>query len=373
MSEVDPFDDLYPENFDFNEFYESAVALDTPPWVQAFLGGIFMLLITVGNIWVIVAVFRQPKLRNSATNLFIVSLSVSDLIIALVFIPVHIASFGYRLPISNRGACKFLFYIHWAAMCGTTFSLICIGLDRFRAIVQPLRPKMTVTHAAIGCTIVWVCSLGYSSVKIFTNDVITRNFTSIQVYGNETVFGYVVSSECHIVDFKLDMIFRYVDLVVMYLIPLVILFVLYACMIITLWFGKAPTNSSNRSKKKAVKMLSFVVIQFAVTWLPNYSLQLYFVVTTRVPLIPFIWSNTPATMTTFFLLCNSWINPILYAYFNENYRKEFKKLFPCFHKCKEGKVSPEDTARATAVSNKSGTTGTTKSTAATNVSSTVQA
>nr|XP_002741945.2 PREDICTED: neuropeptide Y receptor type 1-like [Saccoglossus kowalevskii] len=154
MSEYAEYSDEESFSYDYGALEEKAAKLDTPPPLTVAFGVVFMIMIIVGNIWVIIAVFRQPKLRNSATNLFIVSLSVSDLMIAVFFIPYHVGHFAYRLPISNRAVCKLLGYLHWAAQCGTTFSLICIGVDRYRAIVQPMRPRFTVQHALIGCTIV---------------------------------------------------------------------------------------------------------------------------------------------------------------------------------------------------------------------------
>ncbi|XP_077990610.1 QRFP-like peptide receptor [Glandiceps talaboti] len=350
------------DEFDWYALWDAAEKLNTPPEGHASVGVLMMAMILIGNVWVIVAVFRQPKLRKSATNIFIVSLSVSDILIALFYIPVHIGHFGYNLLMDSKQLCHFLSHIHYSAMCGTTFSLICIGLDRFRAIVQPLKPKMTLTHAVIGVTAVWVCSLGYSSYKFFSNGIADSEYETTVEDGNDTLYDSYIISRCTIVNRELDIYFRLADIILLYIIPLMVLATLYSCMVFTLWCNKAPTNSSNRSKKRAVKMLSFVVVQFAITWLPYYAFQLVIAFTPlhKAPKVPFLFSDTPVTITIFLMLCNSWINPILYAYFNENYRKEFKKIFVCFYKCKKGTVSPEDTAISMQATSKSLATDTTK-------------
>ncbi|XP_002736226.1 neuropeptide FF receptor 2-like [Saccoglossus kowalevskii] len=330
-------------SYDYYQLLKDADELNTPPSVTVVFGVVFMVLIIVGNIWVIIAVARQPKLRKSATNVFIVSLSISDLLVAVFFIPYHVAQFAYHTPISNRAMCKILGYFHWAAQCGTTFSLICIGIDRYRAIVQPMRPKLTLQNAFVGCFIVWVCALGYSTFKLPVNDVLVWNETYTFEYGNTTFEEYELVYECHIKDEATDYWFRLTDLIIMYILPLLILTILYSIMVFTLWFSKSPTNSSSRNKKKAVKMLSFVVLQFALTWLPNHTLQFYFTWSETFPRNAFVYSIVPANLAIFIFLCNSWINPILYAYFNESYRKEFKKLFPCFYKCRETKIEPDPT------------------------------
>ncbi|XP_002741945.3 galanin receptor type 1-like [Saccoglossus kowalevskii] len=368
MSEYAEYSDEESFSYDYGALEEKAAKLDTPPPLTVAFGVVFMIMIIVGNIWVIIAVFRQPKLRNSATNLFIVSLSVSDLMIAVFFIPYHVGHFAYRLPISNRAVCKLLGYLHWAAQCGTTFSLICIGVDRYRAIVQPMRPRFTVQHALIGCTIVWICSLGYSSFKLSVNDVLFWNETFFFERGNETFYESEIVYECYIEDENTDYWFRLTDLIFIYVVPLFILIILYSIMVFTLWFSKSPTNSSSRNKKKAVKMLSFVVLQFALTWLPNHTLQFYFTWAETFPKSPFLWSIVPANLSIFIFLCNSWINPFLYAYFNENFRKEFKKLFPFFYKCRSPQVQPESTATTRHVVNSQTRTGNSFRTKVTTVS-----
>ncbi|XP_002741944.1 neuropeptide FF receptor 2-like [Saccoglossus kowalevskii] len=366
-------DDSSFYSYDYYGLIERAAELNTPPNVTLSIGILFMIFIILSNVWVIIVVFRQPKLRKSATNIFIVSLSVSDLMVAIFFIPYHIGHFSYDIPITDRALCKLAGYFHWAAQCGTTFSLICIGVDRFRAIVQPMKPKLTIHHAAIGCTMVWICSLGYSSYKLVVNDVLVWNETLTVERNNTTLYEFELIYYCHVADEVTDYWFRLTDLIFMYILPLMILTILYSIMVFTLWFSKSPTNSSSRNKKKAVKMLSFVVLQFALTWLPNHILQFYFTWAESFPKSEFLWSNAPANLAIFIFLCNSWINPILYAYFNESFRKEFKKLVPCLYKCRKStKVVPDDTATSRPGRTSQSRTGYTGKTLVSSISTTVQ-
>ncbi|XP_002736225.1 neuropeptide FF receptor 2-like [Saccoglossus kowalevskii] len=353
-TQMDSNGDQLSMSYDYDDLVEKAAKLNTPPEITVAFGILFMTLIIVGNTWVIIAVFRQPKLRNSATSLFIVSLSVSDLMIAVFFIPYHVGHFAYSLPISNRAVCKLFGYLHWAAQCGTTFSLIGIAVDRYRAIVLPMKPKLTVQHALIGCAIVWSCALGYSSFKLSVNDVLVENKTVTTEVNNVTLYDYEVVHTCYVRDEDTDRWFRLTDLVLMYILPLLILLVLYSIMIFTLWFSESPTNASSHNKKKAVRMLSFVVLQFALTWLPNHILQFYFTWSETFPRNEFLWSIVPANLAIFIFLCNSWINPFLYAYFHESFRKEFKKLFPCFYNCRKTQIQSEVSATSRNMSKSKG-------------------
>ncbi|XP_002733377.1 neuropeptide FF receptor 2-like [Saccoglossus kowalevskii] len=324
---------LVPSGLDSYQFWMDVYALDSPKEVVLIFGIIFVLMILCGNVWVIIAVVRQPKLRGSATNIFIVSLSVSDILVGLVTVPQHVAVWGYFSSLHNVVLCKIVGYLQSCSLCGTTLSLICIGADRYRAIVQPLKPRVTVEHAFIGCGIVWAIALLYSiGPLIFMG--LNPKYSTI---GNNTVIEY----KCGVLYDQIDLetYIRLIDLIVFYLIPLVVLVILYSIMITTLWFGKSPTNSSTRSKRKALKMLSFVVVQFMITWAPYHCLQMYYKYSSDIPPIPLLYSTVPLNITFFIFCCNSWINPILYAYFNENFRKEFVRLFPCLYW--KTKVSPD--------------------------------
>ncbi|XP_070535178.1 neuropeptide FF receptor 2-like [Ptychodera flava] len=314
------------------EFVAAIARMQTPPLATTVVCVVLMILIILGNVWVIVAVIRQPKLRNSATNVFIVSMSISDLIIGIAFIPIHIMDFAYGRRTSHPIPCFITAFFHSCAMCGTTFSLICIGADRYRAIVFPLKPKMPVQRALVCCGVVWLFC-GLFSIQVYANygiKIIT------QEDGNESV---VVTQICTVTRPDIDKWMRVEYFFVLYALPLIVLGALYGIMIKTLWFGKSPSNSSNRHKKKAIKMLSLVVIQFALTWGPVYSLQIYYTHETDPPLNPLLFSATPANITVLISLCNSWINPVIYAYYNEHFRNEFTNMVPCFFK--ETKVGPE--------------------------------
>ncbi|XP_077989806.1 neuropeptide FF receptor 2-like [Glandiceps talaboti] len=298
----------------------------TPLEAKIAINAILMFLIIVGNVWVIIAVIRQPKLRNSATNIFIVSLSISDLIIGVVFVPMQTADYAFGRKMTDPYLCFFTSFLHSAAQCGTSLSLICIAIDRYRAIVTPLKPKMTPQQALIGCGVVWFLCCAFS----------------VQVYLNRGIEPH--REVCGTINEEADKWMRVEYAIVLYLIPLIIIAVLYLIMIKTLWCSKSPSNSSNRNKKKAVKMLSFVVIQFALTWAPYWFWQIYVNHENNPPRIPVLYTDTLPSLFSQIFYCNSFINPILYAYFNENFRKEFVRLFPCL--VRKAKVSPQtDTAK----------------------------
>ncbi|XP_006822694.1 neuropeptide FF receptor 1-like [Saccoglossus kowalevskii] len=138
---------------------------------------IFFILIVCGNIWVMIAVVRQPKLRKSSTCMFIISLSFFDLMMAFFYIPMQVAYVGFGLTgMSSVVLCKGSAWLQWVAQRATIFSLIGIGIDRYRAIIQPFHPKLTRTDAAVCIAVTWICAGAYSSHRMYVLDKVTFTY-----------------------------------------------------------------------------------------------------------------------------------------------------------------------------------------------------
>ncbi|XP_002742004.1 QRFP-like peptide receptor [Saccoglossus kowalevskii] len=308
--------------------------IEVPDNYEIFAYCAFFVMIVSGNIWVIIAVIRQPKLRHSSTNMFIISLSVADLLVAMFQIPYNL--FYHLIPgffaslNNNIFVCRTFAWFQWTSRCATVFSLIGIAIDRYRAIVTPVQPKLTRSHAGAIISIIWLASLGYSLRKPILLDM------SYFTINNVTEKHCMVPLQFH----HITRLLHIVDFLVMYLVPLIIIIPLYVLMVVALK-KKGPTNISNRNKRKAIKMLILVVIAFALTWLPYYMYILYYNFTDDVPVSLMKGLEVQVHIATFSYLSNSWTNPCLYAYFNESFRKEFYRMFPCLQNgCRGNKVTP---------------------------------
>lgn len=83
---------------------------------------------------------------------------------------------------------------------------------------------------------------------------------------------------------------------------------------------------SQQRQKRIVRMLVIVVVLFAVCWLPYHILFLY--IDFGQP--EMTYSILSAIMSTqWFIYSNSVCNPIVYAVFNANYRREFSRMLRC--------------------------------------------
>lgn len=100
---------------------------------------IILVFILGGNILTIVAVRTCRHLRSVISNIFILSLAISDLIVG-VALPYHVAfymSMGTDLG-HMRGLCLLRFFLFICACCVSILTLISIAVDRYIAVMYAL-------------------------------------------------------------------------------------------------------------------------------------------------------------------------------------------------------------------------------------------
>ncbi|XP_065159178.1 dopamine D2-like receptor isoform X2 [Atheta coriaria] len=125
---------------------------------------LFPIFTLFGNVLVILSVYRERTLQ-SATNYFIVSLALADLLVAVVVMPfaVYVLVNGaWTLP---SFVCDF--YIAMDVTCSTSsiFNLVAISIDRYIAVTQPIKYAKHKNNRRVWLTIVlvWVISVAIGS------------------------------------------------------------------------------------------------------------------------------------------------------------------------------------------------------------------
>ena len=206
----------------------------------------------VGNSFVILVFVRG---RRSRTDLrpFLINLAISDLIMAIFCMPF---SFIYAMLddwIFSEVICVIVLFVQILAVCGSVFTNMAIGIDRFMAVMFPLRSRLTKKRAKYVIVLIWFACMAVSSVQ----------FKVAGTYGNSgrTGCGEIWSDEIQ------RKYYTVCVFVITYVVPLVILSITYTIVGILLWKRTTPGNRDHardmqqlRSKRKVRRMLSFSTV-----------------------------------------------------------------------------------------------------------------
>ncbi|XP_016942083.2 allatostatin-A receptor [Drosophila suzukii] len=275
----------------------------------------------LGNGLVILVVVANQQMR-STTNLLIINLAVSDILFVIFCVP--FTATDYVLPEWPFGNvwCKFVQYMIVVTCHCSVYTLVLMSFDRFLAVVHPVTSMSlrTERNATLAIMCAWITIVTTAIPVALSHSV--RNY---QYHGNAGT-ACVFSTEEEVwslVGFQVSFFLS------SYVAPLTLICFLYMGMLARLWKsapGCKPSAESRKGKRRVTRMVVVVVLAFAICWLPIHvilvlkALNLYG--GSHLSVIIQIISHVVA-------YTNSCINPILYAFLSDNFRKAFRKVVWC--------------------------------------------
>lgn len=210
----------------------------------------------------------------------------------------------------------------------------CLG-HRFRCIVYPFKQKLTISTAVAIIAVIWILAIAImcpSAVMLQVQE--EKHFRVILGNGNGTRPVYWCREDWP--DPGMRKIYTTVLFANIYLAPLSLIIIMYARISIALFNTAMPVVgkhsqrqrlSVSKKKQKVIKMLIIVALLFTLSWLPLWTLMMlsdYANLSDIQLQIINIYIYPFAHWLAFF---NSSINPIIYGFFNENFRQGFQAAF----------------------------------------------
>ncbi|XP_014858610.1 PREDICTED: cholecystokinin receptor-like [Poecilia mexicana] len=124
------------------------------------LYSLIFLLSVFGNLLIIVVLMLNKRMRT-VTNSFLLSLAVSDLMMAIFCMPFTLIPNILGDFIFGATMCKIVAYLMGVSVSISTFSLVAIAIERYSAICNPLKSRawQTRSHAYRVIAATWVVSL----------------------------------------------------------------------------------------------------------------------------------------------------------------------------------------------------------------------
>lgn len=296
------------------------------------LYSVIFLLGLFGNIFVIVAIVKFKSLRT-LTNYFLLNLTIGDILVILVCIPVTLGSNLYKKWVYGEFLCKLTPFIQGSAVGVSVLSLLSISISRYFAIYKPLSAKIIFSkrNVRIMLVIIWVISFTSLSPLLFVN--------SVKTY---VVYDYFESQFCEEVwaEHKDKNIYNVFIFCILFVWPFILMAIAYAVIGHTLWIGNSVlmedyscqqkrSNLILKQRRRTVKMLVCVVILFALCWLPyyivNFWLDFNILDDSKVELMTFVHSYIYPFVTALGL-GNSAVNPICYCFMSRGFRRGFDEM-----------------------------------------------
>ncbi|EDV95455.1 histamine H2 receptor [Drosophila grimshawi] len=281
------------------------------------INAIIFVAILVGNALTIVAVRTCRNLRSVISNLFILSLAVSDFIVGIA-LPYHVAFYmgiGHDLG-RLRGLCLFRFFLFICACCVSILTLISIAVDRYIAVMYALhyRRYMTRRMAYIIITCNWCVGGLVALIPIFWNKWSeTQGCEFDEVLMPWYVAGIITPG----------------------------FVIIWICMLVFYW--RIMREASKQAKRlrqsvvynthsshsilhpdwKSVQIVVFIMGCFTLCWLPYFCVAI-------AQLLSVCRSSSMIYKTTFSLaMANSALNPIIYSWKNAGFRRAFAQTLCC--------------------------------------------
>ncbi|XP_070613754.1 pyroglutamylated RF-amide peptide receptor isoform X3 [Erythrolamprus reginae] len=233
-----------------------------------------------GNCLVLYVVTRRKAMRT-VTNIFICSLALSDLLIAFFCVPFTLLQNISNNWLGGAFACKMVPFVQSTAIVTEILTMTCIALERHNGIVHPLKMKWQYTHrrAYTMLGIVWLLAAAVGSPM-----------WHVQRVENKYDFLYEKKYVCCLEEWPSPVhqkIYATFILIILFLLPLMLMLLLYSKIGYELWIKKRVGDSSvlrnihasemskiSRKKKRAIVMMVTVVVLFAICWTPFHVMHM---------------------------------------------------------------------------------------------------
>nr|AAI12802.1 CCKAR protein [Bos taurus] len=232
---------------------ETLFCLDQPhpskewqPAVQILLYSLIFLLSVLGNTLVITVLIRNKRMRT-VTNIFLLSLAVSDLMLCLFCMPFNLIPNLLKDFIFGSAVCKTTTYFMGTSVSVSTFNLVAISLERYGAICKPLQSRVwqTKSHALKVIAATWCLSF-----TIMTPYPIYSNLVPFTKNNNQTanMCRFLLPSDV------MQQSWHTFLLLILFLIPGIVMMVAYGLISLELYQGikfDASQKKSARERKRS--------------------------------------------------------------------------------------------------------------------------
>ena len=320
-------------SIDHNIENEKYIIKEVAKWIWRIVAPLIFLIGTVGNFGIILIMYRM-KFWKKITYGFLVFLAISDTFALCIGLSRQwiMRVFQYDFRDSSDFGCKFVVFNTYFWMHISSWTLVCITIERFLKTRDPFRNHCLNVSRILKCTylVVILLSIGLDIPLIVTNGLV---LTENGLVCNNTSQEYYIYEEKY---------FIYLDLIWLSLLPFIVM------LIMNIFVGRTIRNSirrrqqfipdehyrarHGRTNKRLTRMLFWTSVYFLITTLP---ISIHNIVDTYLST-----TSTPSNQTTAGLfLSRAILYPLQFSNYSVNLyiyikvKPSFRRFLPgCCHK-----------------------------------------
>ncbi|XP_050420376.1 gastrin/cholecystokinin type B receptor-like isoform X2 [Adelges cooleyi] len=302
------------------------------------------LVAAIANSVVIVVVIKYHYMR-SVTNYFLVNLSIADLLVTFICMPMAVCQSITGLWLYGEPMCKLTSYLQGVSVGASVFTIAAMSIDRYLAIEHSMSFRKVLNRKS---TIYVILALWLVSMIIFGPVLWVRQTESVEL-GDDPIlidaihrYGLAWCIEdwgtAHTKSSTLSKhAYGVLCFVLVYATPGLLVTGAYTLMGRRLWAVRPPFDDQQgmisvqqvrmvRERRRVARILFFLAVIFALCWLPYNLLTLFLDLDLSLSQIGLDQECLMKWYPFTLLLghANSAINPLLYCFMTRNFRRTIK-------------------------------------------------
>jgi len=241
-------------------------------------------------------------MKKSVNTTWYLSLALSDFIFCAC-LPFNIAYNVTADWIFGLFMCKFTSFVMFLNMFSSIFLLVIISMDRCIAVMFPVwaQNHRTVGKASVLIVLAWIISAALSIPSIVFRDVQNHLGT------NRCMNNYTSSQYSHKIIATSRFVFGFV-------LPFILIIFCYTVIILRL------RSTQMAKSNKPFKIMTALIMTFFLCWLPYHT----FVLIEQNETFNSEVIALGLTIGTSVAAANGFLNPVLYVFMGNDFRKKFR-------------------------------------------------
>ncbi|KAK2579691.1 hypothetical protein KPH14_011038 [Odynerus spinipes] len=312
-------------------------------------------LAVTANALVIAVVFKYHYMR-SVTNYFVVNLSVADLLVTTICMPVAVTQAVSIVWFYGEVMCKLSSYLQGVAVAASVYTITAMSIDRYLAIRSPIAFRRVFNRKSTVVVIVflWLVALTIFApilpattlqsprtelvnITFHGSWALKKNFSRNDSRASRSPPAfYICSGDLKPLGIRADL-FGTACFILVYAIPGFVVVLAYSMMGRTLCARKPPFDCDSvkgsassqqnfrlvRERRRIAWILLLLAVLFALCWLPYNVLRLLvdLRLVDEAKLV-----NDALSYCLFIGHANSALNPVVYCFMTRNFRRSVAEI-----------------------------------------------